>query len=610
MSDNKRVIDVLENYKAYKESKANQQMKFESAVAAQEKKKSEFLNNYYKLRENREAAEREHGKMVNECKDYFFANALKGIYIGALEAATLTDDALFLAENMVDSYIKDKGGYVNIMNEAKVDTYLLAKIRRLVEDAAEEEVKNIEDDKDDVDEIEDIEIQDSPEDEKDSTTVADGEEITTANITDIVQALNQAGMEVVKKDDADNFKDELPETEPDVEVSDSESEEDVSVDKSEDTGNVEIEVEKDHDDNSTEVEINVKPDEDNKDNTTAEPAEDNDESTEGNTEAEPVEDNSTDATEEQPAPSTDVEEAPSTEDKPAESEESEEATAESEEEEENTELDDDLAAAEENNDNEEDDFDDTMDPDSIKVNDDDSSEDDFDDIEDFGDDFEDDDDDIESEDSEDGEDLGDSELEGEESEDDEPIDLDNDGDPDVGDIEEPEPTVNVDPNKTMMDELEDEKEIKDAIELIRTRVADAEEAFIKRNQEDKQQIDDLLSKISHNVATVEKISKEDENSEIAKEAVKESTMIFRQSINKIMDKNTSVFDKMTKNISESIIKDPNKVKMFINESTGNPDMSYIVETAKVMYAFLETLNTLQLENITGSYISNIINNIK
>ena len=49
--------------------------------------------------------------------------------------------------------------------------------------------------------------------------------------------------------------------------------------------------------------------------------------------------------------------------------------------------------------------------------------------------------------------------------------------------------------------------------------------------------------------------------------------------------------------------------MFINESTGTPDMSYIVETSKVMYAFLETLNTLQLEKIDSDYIKKAMNGL-
>ena len=567
--------DILENYKAYKEEKANFFAKFENAEITREKARKDFLDKYTKIRENRLAKDANHGTLLTEARDYYFANALKGIYIGALEAGTLTDDALFLAENMVDSYIKENDGYMSIMQKAPNDTYLLAKIRRLVEDAAEEEVENLEKDTKDIEDIDDgTEIEVEAEDEKDSIEVPEDTQITTADIEDIVQALNKAGMEVVKKDDADNFKGEEPETaetKPDLDMgaTDDTSTEEAPTTEEQPTEKVESE---------TEVEV--------KDSEGDEEEVDELEKDIEKADAAPEE-----------APGSEVEETPSTE------------GSETEEEEEDNELEEDLEKADENEENKEEEFDDTIDPDAVKVQDDDIEDDDDDDI-DYGDedadDFEDDDDDS------DDVDFGDEDEteEGEESSE-EAIDVDNDGDPDVGDIEEPEATVNVDPNKTMMDELEKEPEIQKAVELIRSRVADAEEAFIKRNQEDKQQIDDLLSKISQNVATVEKITSEDKDAVETKKSLEESTLLYKRAIDRISsDKTTSIFDKMTRNISESIIKNPEKVKMFIDESTNLPDMRYIVETSKVMYAFLETLNTLQLENVNGPYITKIINTIE
>ena len=598
----KRVNEVLENYKAYKENRDAFMSKFANRELAKINEKKEFLAKVNKIRENRLAAEQEHGKLLNEAKDYYFKNALKGIYIGALEASTLSDEALFVAESMVDDYVTENNGYAGIMQKVDADTYLLAKIRRLVEDAAEEEVENIEKEKEDIDNIEDIEMQDAPEDEKDSIEVEDKSEITTANIEDIVNALNQAGMEVVKKDDADNFKDEVPETSENSPEVDAPADLDMNAAPGEENKpeDQETEVESGDEDKDTNItvtgdnsEVKVEVEDDDKEEApeaTDAPADDT-------------------ATSEEPAaaPEENVEEAPATDDAAEEENKEEESEEEDdldlEEDEDEDELSKDLEDADkiedEKEESEEDDFEDTMDPDSVAIQDDEDEESDDDsDLDELGDE----DDDFSDEGFEDDDEEGSDDA----------IDIDGDGDPDVGDIEEPEATVNVDPNKTMMDELENEKEIKDAIELIRTRVADAEEAFIKRNQEDKQQIDDLLSKISQNVATVEKISANDSNkADDAKKNIEESTRLYKQQIDSIVsDKQMSIFDKMTRNISESIVKDPTKVKMFINESTGTPDMAYIVETSKVMYAFLETLNTLQLENVNSPYITKIINDIK
>lgn len=594
----KRVNEVLENYKAYKENKDAFMNGFRNKELAKVNERKEFMNKYNKIRENRLLSEQEHCKLVEDARSYYFKNALKGIYIGALEAGTLTDDALFLAENMVDSYVDENHGYSGLIQKVDADTYLLAKIRRLVEDAAEQDVENIENQKEDIDNIEDIDIEDSPEDEKDSMEVPEDTTITTANIEDIVQALNQAGMEVVKKDNADNFKEELPET--------PENTPETPAEDNAETGEETPAEEPVSDETPAEVPADdAEATGETPENTEEVPAEDNAPET-------PADNMDMNAPEnggkEAPAPEGEVKEDPTNitaaEDEPKE----DEAPAETEDkadediedaEEEEDELTKDIKAADEKEkeeSEEDDDFEDTMDPDSVAIQDDDESDsddlDDFDD-EDFGE-----DDDDEDEDS-------DEEDEGED------IDIDADGEPDIGDVDEPEPTVNVDPNKTMMDELENEKEIKDAIELIRSRVADAEEAFIKRNQEDKEQIDALLSKISQNVATVEKISNDDSTeAESAKKTMEESTLMYKQKINSIVsDKPMTIFDKMTRNISESIIKDPNKVKMFVNESTGTPDMTYIVEASKVMYAFLETLNTLQLEKVDGAYITKMINSM-
>ena len=108
------------------------------------------------------------------------------------------------------------------------------------------------------------------------------------------------------------------------------------------------------------------------------------------------------------------------------------------------------------------------------------------------------------------------------------------------------------------------------------------------------------------MATVEKIAGDNSNkAESDKKTLEESTRMYKQKINEMSQKSTTIFNKMTRNISESIIKDPKKVELFLDES-GTPDFGLITETAKVMYAFLETLNTLQLEKVDGNYISKAI----
>ena len=596
---NKRENDILENYKAYKELNKALVEKEINANKALVEQNNAFLKNYYNKIDKRRIAERSHGQNITEARNYFFGNALKGIYIGALEAATLNDEGLFLAEQMVDSYISENGGYDTIMSNVKADTYLLAKIRRLVEDAAEDEVNNLESAEDDIENTEDIEIKEFPEDEKDEVEVANDTKLTTANITDIVSALNKAGLEVVNKgEEADNFKESQPET---------------------DTNKPELDVDVNVDDTTTgtDEEIDIKEPEVPEDNTTTTDSEPTTDAVPDNTEDTAGAENNSEptvadtATTEAPSTPDAATDQPTTDAEPAAEEDKTNSEPESEPEtddndNEEDELDKDLADAdkiESEKDNKVAE-DDNLDPDSIAVNDD--SDEDSDDDEDL--DIEDDvEDDEESDENNNG--IDDDLEEDEDDEEIEDIDVDGDGDEDFGDVDEPDDTVNVDPNKTMMDELENEKEVQDAVELIRNRVADAEEAFIKRNQEDKQKMDELLSKISHNVATVEKIANDNsDKAESDKKTLEESTRMYKQKINEMSLKSTTIFDKMTRNISESIIKDPKKVELFLNES-GTPDFGLITETAKVMYAFLETLNTLQLEKVDGEYIRKAISGL-
>ena len=183
----------------------------------------------------------------------------------------------------------------------------------------------------------------------------------------------------------------------------------------------------------------------------------------------------------------------------------------------------------------------------------------------------------------------------------EPIDGDNSSDTDTtvdGDTE----------NKgKIFDDLENEDDVQKAIELIRTRVADAEETFIRNNAEDKKKIDELLNKISTNVKTVETMAEKDpKKAQVATEAVREC----KRKINDVYkEKSFTVFGKMASILTENIVKDDAIRESYTTED-GTLDVDLAVESAKVMYGFLETLNTIQIEKVDEKYIANIINGMK
>ena len=154
-------------------------------------------------------------------------------------------------------------------------------------------------------------------------------------------------------------------------------------------------------------------------------------------------------------------------------------------------------------------------------------------------------------------------------------DIDDDGEVDIED--EPDK----DDNEVLKD-LDDEPDVQKAVALIRQRVSDAEETFIKNNAKDKEQINALLGKISDNINTVENMSNKDK--EQGKDNVaEESVRMNRRAISQITNERPlSIMEMFARNLNKDIIRDENVKSYYINEN-GSLDIVTIVESAKVLY---------------------------
>lgn len=424
----KRENIYVESYKALRALQAERAQKESNQINESVSAKETFKKQYHSIIESREAKLRVHSQLVEACRNDAFATALKAIFITALEAGTLTDNGIILAESMVDNWIKENGGAEKIMNEHRDQTYFLSRLAQIVEDAAQDEVKEIEDE----------------DDEKES------DESKEEKVED-----NKSSED--NKDDEDDDKDE---DDSDDDHEESEDEDDDSDDE-EDESKVE----------------------------------------EPKTEEEPKAD---------PLNTTF-------------------------EDEEEVEVPDDATTDEDDNES-------------------DTAEDIVDDLE-------------------------------EVPEEDITIDGDNE-------------------NKgRVFDELEKEEDVRKAIELIRQRIADAEETFIKRNAEDKKQVDELIGRISDNVKTVEDM---DDEASAESKIAQESARLNRRRITQITENRPlSILEKMTRSLTKSITKDQVLREQYLTED-GNMDMHLVVESAKIMYGFMETLNTLQLEKVDSKYIQKVL----
>lgn len=473
-----RYNNYAEAFKCLKANNENRALKEAQAIESESERKKQFLKDYYSIRENGEMNRRRHGQLMEICRNDALGTAIKGIFIGALEAGTLTDNGLFLAESMVDTWIKESGGASAILKENQNKTYLLNRIAAIVEDAAKEETEDIENNEDDED-------------------------------------LKGEGSDESKDDEKDKKVDDAFETLRNKIGDDKEA------NKALDLIQGKVEDDEDSDDNDVDVddELNLSDDDD-------EDSDDNDESDEDDSDEN--HDDEKDESEDE-SDDNDVPEAPAVDDS------SEDKSGE------------------------------------------------------------------ESVDGEDNEDIPDDATT---TSDDDETDVADDITDDIEDTPDQPLSVDGEPesNGKVLDELEKEEDVQKAVELIRQRVADAEENFIKRNAEDKKQVEELIGRISDNVKTVEDISdKEDPESKIAEE----SARMNRRKIKEITsNRPETVLEKMTRILMSNVTKDTVLRESYLDENS-QIDTGLVVESARVMYAFLETLNTLQLAKVDANYIAGV-----
>ena len=534
-------------YKYIKEQNEAEANKHRAAVAEAAQKHQDAINRIYDIRESREIARTNHNKLLEDCKNDALATIIKAIYIEALVPGSLTDNALFLAESMVDGWIQEKGGASKIMGACKNKTYLLNRICTIAEEVALEDVEEIE------------------ADESDGLTASEKKVAEDEKKAKVTQMLAQANSLIAKATALQNGDDSVLDSTDDAPT---ETEEEV-------------------------IDVEEEPAEDGAEDTTAseEPASDDDvidasQPVEEEEDTEAAADDTAETKKEEKA----EEEAPEEEPEAEKDDEKEDESEESED--------------KEDDDDDSDDDEDEDDDDNELTSDDDSDEEDNTLADpDMG--------DIEEEEPESSE-----EIEAGEDEDQQDAEAELTGESlDDDTVEEDEQEIdntsidgeNTEPQGKIFDELDKEEEVQKAVETIAQRVADAEEDFIKRNAEDKKKIDDLLGKLSDNIKTVEQLSNDDsiEGKKQADIAQEHANIIRREIKSVTANRPQSVFERMARKLTESVTKDPDTRAIYLAES-GRTDIGNVVEHTKVMYGFLETLRTLQLENVDSQYIENVL----
>ena len=155
-------------------------------------------------------------------------------------------------------------------------------------------------------------------------------------------------------------------------------------------------------------------------------------------------------------------------------------------------------------------------------------------------------------------------------------------------------------------DVDNTEDVDDITNLIRMRVSNAEENFINRNQQDKENVKTVLKQTADRV----QMAKDTNDNDYAESVEESETRIAKDKIYKIQHEGyRSVFDRMVRNLSEAAVKNKDAKGSLIDEN-GKLNMDSIVESARCMYSLLETIGTIQLEKVDNKYIEDSLKSIK
>lgn len=150
--------------------------------------------------------------------------------------------------------------------------------------------------------------------------------------------------------------------------------------------------------------------------------------------------------------------------------------------------------------------------------------------------------------------------------------------------------------------LSDEKITK----KINERVCDSLESYVQANVNDKIQLEELAEKTKERIDNIKARNKEEED-----KMVKEFTDLYNRQVNDIKNRKNrkvGVYEQLMHSVTRSIVSEQTLLESFTNES-GQLNMDKIQRKVKVMYTFLEMLNTTKMANINEAFIEKVIKSV-
>lgn len=137
-----------------------------------------------------------------------------------------------------------------------------------------------------------------------------------------------------------------------------------------------------------------------------------------------------------------------------------------------------------------------------------------------------------------------------------------------------------------------------------SRVAKAEEEFVKANVNDKETLEELSDATNKKLEGIK--NKDEEKEKLIKQ---ECTAMYRRKVDNLMNRKKGILESIVLRMSRNIVTEDTLLPSFTQEN-GKLDMQKIIDTSEVMYTFMEMVNTMRIKDVNTSYINEILSSIK
>lgn len=189
-----------------------------------------------------------------------------------------------------------------------------------------------------------------------------------------------------------------------------------------------------------------------------------------------------------------------------------------------------------------------------------------------------------------------------------------------------EDTMGINPDKLddFFEDIDEVEDVEDITDTIRMRVANAEEEFVNRVEEDNQNLKTIIKSTAQRVQDAKQgldneyddddsdPDSEDTDIEIdtEDEVQQEAVRFAKQQMYEVQHrKPRNVFDRMVRNLTEASVRNHELRDQLVSEN-GRTDMDKVVESVRCMYTLLEMVMALRIEDVDAKYIQDTLDSIK